>query len=403
MYENSKELVKMLKCFLFEEEYKCPENLDIVSIVEIAKLHSVLGMVCAVVGESLSDTDPKLMAKMKFAKVQCGMLGAVREELFNEISQGLAAAGIENIIVKGYVLRDLYPIKDLRTMTDLDFVIKSSDGNKMESVMADMGYEMGEVLNGDWDFFKNKMHIEFHEKLTESELGNGFDYDKYLKDCFNYTIEYKELTKTLDVEYHLIYMFIHCAKHFYNGGCGFRLIMDFAAYLKNYNDVINWKYVNSELKKIKLYDFSLNIWYLCQEWFDIKAENKDYTMDNELYYELLGFIAKGGTFGEAEAESRMISKTARETIEKGSKSPLTSFWIKLKRYIFLDDESMRGIIPWYKNKPKILLPAAWIYKGVMAVNKKGIDVTKELVTIGAKDKTALKEYNMLKALGLYKK
>lgn len=403
MYENSKELIKILKSFLFEEEYVHSEDIDILSIVEIAKLHSVLGMAGVVLENAGLDIEPELMAKLKYGKIQCGMLGAMREKFFNEISQGLTNAGIENIIVKGYVLRELYPIKDLRTMTDLDFVIKSQDGSKMEEVMADLGYEMGEVLNGDWDFFKNSMHIEFHQKLTESELGNGFDYDEYLRDCFNHTTDYNGMTKALDVEYHLIYMFIHCAKHFYNGGCGFRMIMDFAAYLKCYNDVINWKYVYDQLKEIRLYDFSQNIWYLCQEWFGIRADNNSFTMDSNLYNELFPFIARGGTFGEAEAENRMVRKTARETIEKGSSNPITSFWIKLKRYVLLDDESMRGIIPWYKNKPKIMLPFAWIYKAFTAVNKKGIDITKEIMTAGAGDENAVNEYNMLKSLGLYRK
>lgn len=403
MYENSRELINILKCFLFEKKYVMPENLVPEEVMEIAHVHDVDAMAGTVLEKSGAELSENCKKRLALSKVQCGILGAMREKLFNEISDALTNADIENIIVKGYVLRELYPIKDLRTMTDIDFVIRRKDGSEMERVMADLGYEMGEVLNGDWDFFKNKMHIEFHERLTESELGNGFDYDKYLSDCFNYTVEYKGMTKALDVEYHLIYMFIHCAKHFYNGGCGFRMIMDFAAYLKCYNDIINWKYIKGELKKIRLYDFSNNIWYLCQEWFDIKAENRTYTMDKELYYELLGFIAMGGTFGEVEAESRMVRKTARETIEKGSKNSITSLWIKLKRYVLLDDESMRGIIPWYKDKPKVLLPAAWIYKGVMAVNKKGMTVTKDIIASGANDEAAVKEYNMLKALGLYRK
>ncbi len=403
MYENSIELINILKAFLFEKEYTLPENTVPEEVLEIARIHDVAAMAGTVLEKSGTKLSENCRKRLALSKIQCGMLGAMREKFFGEISEGLTNAGIENIIVKGYVLRELYPIKDLRTMTDIDFVIRKKDGIKMEKVMADLGYEMGEVLNGDWDFFKNKMHIEFHERLTESELGNGFDYDKYLSDCFNYTIPYKGLTKILDVEYHLIYMFIHCAKHFYNGGCGFRMIMDFAAYLKNYNDVINWKYLNSELKKIRLYDFSKNIWCLCQKWFDIKADNISYSIDESLYYELLGFIARGGIFGEAEAESRMIKKTARETIEKGSKNQITSFWIKLKKYVLLDDESMRGIIPWYKNKPKILLPVAWAYKGIMAVSNKGMAVTKDIIASSANDEEAVKEYNMLKSLGLYRK
>lgn len=403
MYKNSKALLEILKSFLFETEYKKPVDLDVDNIIKIAELHSVTAMVGAVFEKSDVEVSPIMQNVILKRKIQCGTLGAQRELFFNEISQGLTENDIENIIVKGYVLRDLYPIKDLRTMTDMDFVIRSADGKKMERVMSVLGYELGEVFQGDWSFFKNKVHIEFHEKLTESELGNGFNYDEYLRDCFEHTVAYNGLTKTLDNEYHLIYMLIHCAKHFYNGGCGFRMIMDFAAYLKVYNNTVDWKYINGELKRIKLYDFSKNIWYLCGEWFGITAENKVFSMEDSLYNEVLGFIAKGGTFGEAEGEDRMVSKAARESIEKSSSNIVTSFWIKLKRYVFLDDKSMRGIISWYKNKPKVMLPVAWVYKGITAINKKGLSITKDIIISGAGDEKAIKEYNMLKELGLYRK
>lgn len=403
MYKNSKALLEILKSFLFETEYKKPVDLDIDNIIKIAEIHSVTAMVGAVFEKAGVEVSPLMQTVILKRKIQCATLGAQRELFFNEISRGLTENDIENIIVKGYVLRDLYPIKDLRTMTDMDFVIKSSDGNKMEKVMLRLGYELGEVFQGDWSFFKNKVHIEFHEKLTESDLGNGYNYDEYLRDCFDHTVEYNGLTRTLDNEYHLIYMLIHCAKHFYNGGCGFRMIMDFAAYLKKYNNDIDWRYINGELKKIRLYDFSENIWYLCGEWFGITAENKVFSMDASLYNEVFGFVAKGGTFGEAEGEARMVNKAVRESIEKNSGNAITSLWIKLRRYIFLDDKSMRGIIPWYKNKPKIMLPVAWMYKGITAISKKGFGITKDIIVSSTGDEKAIKEYNMLKGLGLYKK
>ena len=403
MYENSKELIKILKAFLFEEKYIQSSNTQIDDIVKIAELHNVTAMVGYVLEKNNVSVSDYIAPKLFKKKLQCGILGAKREMLFNEISDALSEKSIEHIIVKGYVLRELYPVKDLRTMSDMDFVIKSEDSNNMEKVMESLNYDLDEYVQGDWSYFKNNMHIEFHEKLTESELGNGFDYDEYLKDCFLHTEEYRKLTKKLDMEYHLIYMFIHCAKHFYNEGCGFRMIMDFAAYIKAYNNVIDWNYVNGELKKIHLYDFSNSIWYLCQVWFNITPSNKEYTMDSELYNELLGYIVKGGTFGEAQAKDRMMSKAARETFEKAGNSKIKGFYVKLKKYVLLDDKSMRGIVGWYKNMPKFMLPVAWIYKAFNAVKNKGLGTTKDIIGSGANNNTALQEYTMLEKLGLYNK
>lgn len=402
MYENSKELIKILKAFLFEEKYTKENNTQIEDIVKIADLHNVTAIVGYVFEKNGVFVPDNIASKLFKKKLQCGILGAKREVIFNEISDALSENSLEHIIVKGYILRNLYPIKDLRTMSDMDFVIKSSDGKMMEKIMASLGYELDEYVQGDWSYFKNNMHIEFHEKLTESELGNGFDYDEYLKDCFSHTKEYRKLTRKLNNEYHLIYMFIHCAKHFYNEGCGFRMIMDFAAYIKVYKDIIDWNYVNDELKKIHLYSFSKNIWYLCQVWFNITPYNKGYTMDSDLYNELFEYIAKGGTFGEAQAKERMVSKAARETFEKAGNNKIKGFYVKLKKYVLLDDKSMRGIIGWYKNMPKFMLPIAWIYKSFNAVRNKGLGITKDIIASDSNN-NALHEYTMLEKLGLYNK
>ena len=166
MYENSKELIKILKAFLFEEKYIQSSNTQIDDIVKIAELHNVTAMVGYVLEKNnvsvYDDIAPKLFKK----KLQCGILGAKREMLFNEISDALSEKSIEHIIVKGYVLRELYPVKDLRTMSDMDFVIKSEDGNNMEKVMESLNYDLDEYVQGDWSYFKNNMHIEFHEKQS---------------------------------------------------------------------------------------------------------------------------------------------------------------------------------------------------------------------------------------------
>ncbi len=45
MYENSKELIKILKAFLFEEKYTKENNTQIEDIVKIADLHNVTAIV----------------------------------------------------------------------------------------------------------------------------------------------------------------------------------------------------------------------------------------------------------------------------------------------------------------------------------------------------------------------
>lgn len=402
MYENSKELIKILKAFLFEEKYSQANNTQMEDIIKIASLHNVTAMVGYVLEKNNVSLPDNIKSKIFNKKLQCGILGAKREVIFNEISDALSENHIEHIIVKGYVLRELYPIKDLRTMSDLDFVIKPKDGKKMENIMSSLGFSFDKFFKGEWLYSKNGLAVEFHERLTESELGNGFDYKTYLEDCFNHTVEFKSMTKTLNNEYHLIYMLIHCAKHFYNEGCGVRMIMDFAAYFKHYNDTLNWNYINDELKNIMLYEFSQSIWYLCQEWFSIKPQGKIYTMDTQVYNMLFPYIMEGGVYGTDDL-SRLGNKIARIDIENSNKSGFALIIAKLKESIFLDDKTMKSQISWYKNMPSFLLPFAWASKAFNSVRYKGLGHTKKIITSNRENEAVANEYNMLKGIGLYNK
>lgn len=66
---------------------------------------------------------------------------------FEQLSQQLTAHGIAHMPVKGYYLRQLYPVPELRTFGDIDILIHPEDRRKAHQLMMALGYTAGQ----DWE------------------------------------------------------------------------------------------------------------------------------------------------------------------------------------------------------------------------------------------------------------
>ena len=147
-------------------------------------------------------------------------------------------------------------------------------------------------------------------------------------------------------EYHLsnedfyIYFTTHSYKHFNNSGCGLRTLVDYYLYLKN-NKNLDFEYIDKELDKIGLKEFSNMISSLSMKIFDneeLNEEEKD----------TLLFIASSGTYG-----------TLRHSVDKGVKEK-GKFGYLMSR-LFPPMSYYKMAHPW-AYKTKVLIPIAWIMR-----------------------------------------
>lgn len=125
------------------------------------------------------------------------------------------------------------------------------------------------VNHGDiWSYSKDIEHYDIHTRVLASDITPNKEGLEYFKDIFNNAVlTDKKLTYNLTPEYHLLYLIQHVAKHLYVQGAGVRMFLDIAVYLKHF-DHLNWNYINTELEKIELLDFSYNMFSLCNFWFN---------------------------------------------------------------------------------------------------------------------------------------
>lgn len=144
-----------------------------------------------------------------------------------EASATLEDAKIAHIPLKGTVIRSLYPERWMRNSCDVDILVKEDELYTAKSVIEALGYEMrGDVTSHDITFYRGNIHIELHFKLIEDYrmkvpaeiLGSVWDV-AVLREGAAYTYDMPD-------GYFYFYHVAHMAKHFGDGGCGVRPLID---------------------------------------------------------------------------------------------------------------------------------------------------------------------------------
>ncbi len=388
---NKKYFIDIVNKFIYGGIYEPPADINWFEIKHLAEIHNMGGIIGVVINRSNIDMPLECYEYFDFSVFDCARMGIMWEMIYNDITEILSQAKIPHIIVKGYVLRNLYTEKDMRTMGDLDFVVAFENLEKAMNPIVNKGFKLKSVFKGDWAYEKDGMTVELHPGLMDADVGL-IDYEKYMSDIFNKTKLIKGCSYELTNEFHFIYIIMHIMKHFYGDGCGIRMILDMALFLNRYNDKLDWNYINKELADLKIDIFANNMFALCHRLFNSKIDKE---IDEDLFEPVFDYIMEGGTFGFAR-KNYAVSQSRNRIAKKQN-----LFGLLLLR-AFPNDEKMRGLVLWYRNKSVLLLPAAWIYRWIhSAFIKRGQLIKSVMATVETKE--SKKQLELLTKLGLYRK
>jgi len=385
--------ISILSAFINKKDVNISDDIDLNKIYTLAKIHDVVSIVEYKVNKKQYKKSHYFLAYV--------MNSLKKENAVNEIFEEFNKNKLYHIIIKGHVLRDYYPVRELRTMGDADILIKSNDIDKANNIMLKLGYKRHDVRFGQWGYSRDNIFIELHENLVHEEIWNSFDYREYFKSAFDNSVVRSGYTLELKKEYHFIFMIYHIAKHFESEGCGIRMIMDIAVFVKYFENIINWEYILEQLYNIKLKKFAENIFYICNVWFDTAFPFKLRQISENIFYEVSDYILSGGTFGFVNRSSG--NKVIRQGYVNSKENSKIKRLKGIIQWLFPNDFKMRQLSLWYKNKSIVFLPIAWAIRFFLAlIKKRKIIILKAIGTI-TKKKEAVKEYNLLYELGLYEK
>lgn len=239
-------------------------------------------------------------------------------------------AGIRNVLLKGYYMKQFYPRSDFRTMSDIDILADKKNFKKIEKIFTDLGFQKRDLINGtEIHFTKGLLYCEVHSDLNEL-LGTYYDdvWEKVvLRDGYSYSYRMKP-------EDFYIYMVYHTAKHFSLGGIGIRMVMDAYVCLNTFKDM-DFGYIACELKKLELAEFEKGFRELALNWFsNKKTEINDFGE----------FILYCSTFGKREVYFYQDNKRTERF-----------YWLK---QVFIPYDKLKAKYSYLEKMP-FLLPFSW--------------------------------------------
>lgn len=219
----------------------------------------------------------------------------------NRACQALESAAIPFVPLKGSVIRKFYPQSWMRTSCDIDIFVREADlENAVTCLERDLHGTRGKRDIYDWTVTTpDKIPIELHFHLTENR--KNCDSTKVLKrvwdhvhPCDGWTYRY-EMSPAFFSFHHIT----HMVKHFEDGGCGIRPLMDLWI-LEQAGQ--SWQSAKDFLQEAHLWNFAQTMWTVTQVWF----EGKPPTL---LTQKVECFILRGGVYGSVDNRVALNQQT----------------------------------------------------------------------------------------------
>lgn len=343
-------LFQIVKSFISNDHPDISQGINWDDVFYYARIHSLLGIVGYVVTEyNLCDEDE---CAYKFEQAMLENYGYQyrRNRQMERLVAVLNDKGIDHLLMKGYVVKDLYPVTELRSYGDIDFVIKKEDRERTDSIMKELKYESHEQWEPVYSYRKDTEYYEIHTEMLDSEINDG-NQREYFHDFWNHAVKTNEHTYVLNPEYHLLYLFAHLAKHASRRGAGLRMYLDIALYIKQYRNTLNWNYVLEQLQVLNLKQFFYTVCNACERWFSVEPPCSVKTLDEGTFDRFTEMTMKGGTFGFNDSNDAIT--TLKESHKQNSK------FKTILDQVFPSAEEIQARYK-YLQKRKWLLPVAWV-------------------------------------------
>ena len=278
---------------------------------------------------------------------------AHRGALAELLLERLAENGIDHIVMKGYVLKDLYPVPELRTFGDIDIVIRPEDRKKCHELMLSMGYPAKTDWEPVYSYKRPDEFYEIHTELVETAVSEKADYRAYFRDPWPYAIPENSHRYQLKPEFHFLYLLVHLAKHIKGTGAGIRLYLDVAVFVRHFGDCLDWSWVAGELDSLGLSDFAAVVLAFVRQYFGIASPLVLPSVETSLLEMLAEHTVWGGVFGQDDRND------GRNTL-KGERTDTLRLAVILKR-LFPAAETIENRYTYLRGR-HWLLPAAWIHR-----------------------------------------
>ena len=369
-------LISLIKCALLNESPPpVPAFVDMNMVFRLANAHKVANLAAYSVMK-LSGLDEEILKRFKTELFKVAQRETSQEAELKKIEKLFNEKGILYCVLKGKELAKYYPSTDMRFSLDMDIYINAEKADEAEKIMLSLGYRQQGVKGAkDMAFVKKpNLTVEIHFELNyESDI----TYEYFVK-LTEKLVKVNENTKRLKMTDEDLFVYVtgHAAHHFLVAGTGIKSVIDDFILRKKLLPFCDIDYVQNELKKAGIFEFSQNIAALGDFWFDGAKET-------EFIKELEAYVLKSGVFGTDDLY--YVNAISPQRKKEGSR-----FKYIIER-IFPSFTTMTYLYPILKKAP-FLLPLFWCIR-LLKVFKNARKVSTEVTKIKSVSEQEVEQRN----------
>lgn len=394
MNQEYRYLAHLLSCYIHKTTPSIPKDINWDKMKSLSVIHSVQGILgYMVITHKLSDSLEFLTLMRQWCMGNIAVY-AGRNSAMNVLSEHMNRAGIEHILFKGFVLKDYYPVPELRSYGDIDFIIRLKDRAKSHQLMLDLGYQVKNDWEAVYSYLKNNEFYEIHSDIMEVNVSDKADYCGYFKNMWEYTVNTGEYSREFTPEYHFVYLLTHIAKHIYGSGAGIRMYLDLAVFIEHFGNKVNWAYVKEQLEELQLYDFYCTVMTAIKKWFDVDSPIELKEVSEKILEEFFVFTVEGGVYGQVNRERGINALKQKGTDEQTA----SRTGVVLHR-LFPPVESLEKRYT-YLQKKHWLLPIAWIHRLFLTRDTWGMHAREAKVIMSIDSEEVQRMRKIYKNIGL---
>lgn len=365
MTDSQNMLINLLRKSLFDFNFEIPESVDWNCVYEEAAYQSVVAM--AFDGTSgIPDIPAEIYKDFKDYTISVFLKN---DSVLNEqksLIKLLESNDVKYAVLKGTSAARLYNKPELRTLGDIDILVKKSDFESTKSLLMLNEYRL--IDDGfnhfHCEFERNGVVVELHHEISEfpktklcdelrAELQKAVD-STVKADKSELGYEYSILSPL----YQAVSLLLHMERHLRKSGLGIRQLMDWGTFINKHPDILADEYSIDFLKKYGLYRFAI---------VSKKAFEK-YLLDNSIIDngidELFEIILKKGNFGVKRSEKQTY---ATYMISSDNKSPLKWFRYFKTRSMYSWELTKKH--RWLSNFAFIVLPMRYLIRVIFGKRK----------------------------------
>ena len=326
MDTTQKTIISLIKSALYKTKTEIPPEFDNAKAEQIISSHNIYGLIYFGLYNS-GIAIPKWLENKFYNRV------FILENLWhsgNEIQDAFREKGIEFIPLKGIVLKDLYPSSLMRSMSDIDILIREEDHKKkIKPLMKELGFKEGTESDHELHWEKDGCLVELHKRIIPS----------YNKDFYEVTGDGWDWVQNN----RYAYIFTHFAKHYRDRGIGITHLVDL--------EILREQATDTELKKLHLDKFYENVQRTLDCWF----RDREFDDVTERITQTIFRSGEYGTYNVSVMSKNLKKINAENGDVKAARKK------DLLRSIFPSFEVMKSRNPILKKLP-FLLPIFWIWR-----------------------------------------